>query len=659
MNTCVRKIVLVAVLVSPFRTGASAEEPWKVYVANPTPPVENAIKRVITRWSSGPDAAQSQAFSVDTVAFCSHLKESALALYVASATTYKGCYSDVQLLGAFDFPYSTRDWRTKISIADGPIGVAYAEGLGKTGVRVMAFWTGDPSVVVSTAPIRGLKDFKGMSLYSPQSFSSQIFALTTGAKGVPSPEPDRFKLLSESSKLVATQVPLDLYVASPEQFHKSVLISDTSLDPIVVATPEKAWESLAPVKQGQLEGVMREVTEAQRRDAGHFADTNILKLEKRGAEVSELSREELAILNEQPQELTQKKAAATFSGASDEVRQASLAQAGGQDQSPYAHVLFVTNRNLNDKFSSPTMSKTLSYGEADVKLVYSSPNFIANAANGIIRFMTGDGGAVKIDWSKVSGTPFDNSLFGVKHQLPSTAPLIFIHGFANDFNDALQGAAWIAWNSKRPVVVFSWPSKGQVTPTAYQDDQKNADKAQDALAQFLRQAANGLSGQTDVDIVVHSMGARVLLGALDKLAANSTLLKQPKFRQLLLVAPDVPQAQLHDDWPKLFSYFERVGTLYSSDHDRALIISRALMNDRNEPRAGFAPPHEIEKNMESVFIGKDEFSSTGHSYLTANGPPATDIMELLRYATQAIDRTGIEVAPNKAGYYVLRSVKIP
>ncbi|WP_213305799.1 TRAP transporter substrate-binding protein DctP [Paraburkholderia sacchari] len=659
MNTCIRKLVLAMTVTSSFASSARAEEPWRVYVVNPTQAVESAIKGVITRWSSGPAGAQSEVSSLDITKFCSLLKESKLALYVASAAAYKGCYSDVPLLGAFDFPYSTRDWRTKISIADGPIGTAYAEGLSRTGVRVMAFWTGDPSVIVSSTPINELKDFKGMFLYTPQSFSSQIFASTTGAKGVARPAPDRFKLLSSPSNLVATQVPLSLYINSPERSHKSVLVSDASFDPVVVATPEKAWESLPPVKQGQLEGVMREVTEAQRRDASNLADADILTLKKRGTGISELSYKERAILNQQQQELTLKQAFTTFSGTTDEVRKASIAQAGGEDQSTYAHVFFVTNRDLRDKFNSSVMSKTLSFGEADVKLAYSSPNFIANTANGVIRFLSSGGEAVKIDWNKVSSSPFDDSLFAAKHQLPSTAPLIFLHGFANDFNDALQGAAWIAWNSKRPVIVFSWPSEGYVTPAAYHDDQKAADNTQDALAQFLSHVANAVNGQTDVDIVVHSMGARVLLGALDKLAANSAPAKQPKFRQLLLVAPDVPKAQLHDEWPRLYSYFERVGTLYSSDHDRALILSRALMNDRNEPRAGFAPPHEIEKNMESVFVGKDEFSVTGHSYLTANGAPATDIMELLRYATEAINRTGIEVAPNQAGYYVLRSVEIP
>ncbi|MGF6505770.1 TRAP transporter substrate-binding protein DctP [Paraburkholderia sp. 32] len=659
MNACARAVVAAAMLASTIGRTAKAEDPWTVYVVNATPPVESAIKRLITRWRSGPVGALSSVSSLDTTTFCARLKESSLALYVASASVYKGCYSDVSLLSAFDFPYSTRDWRTKISIADGPVGAAYAEGLGKTGVRVMAFWSGEPSVIVSSAPIKELKDFKGMSLYVPQSFSSQIFASTSGAKGIPSPALDRFKLLGSPSNLVATQVPLGLYANAPQQTRKSVLISDTSFDPVVVATPEKAWESLPPVKQGQLEGVMREVTEVQRSDARDFEDANILTLQKRGTAFSELSREELAIFKLQPQELILNKAAATFSGALDEVRQASLAQAGGHDQSTYAHVFFVTNRGLSDKFRSPTTSKALTYGQADVELAYTTPNFVANTANGVIRFLSSGGEPVKIDWSKVSGSPFDDSLFAVKHQLPSTAPLIFVHGFANNFNDALQGAAWIAWNSKRPVIVFSWASEGHVTPAAYHADQKAADKAQDGLAQFLKQVANGANGQTDVDIVVHSMGARVLLGALDKLATNSTQAKQPRFRQLLLVAPDVAQTQLHGDWPKLYSYFERVGTLYSSDHDRALIISRKVMNERNEPRAGLAPPHEIEENMESVFVGHDEFSATGHSYLTANGPPATDIMELLRYATQAIDRTGIEAAPNEAGYYILRSVKIP
>jgi esterase/lipase superfamily enzyme/TRAP-type C4-dicarboxylate transport system substrate-binding protein len=660
MHAHVRAIVLTAVLTSCVANCATAEEAWSVYVVNPTVPVQDAVKSVVKHWDVVPGGAQPIVASVDTATFCSHLKESATSLYVASATDYKHCYPDVPIFGAFDFPYPTRDWRSKIGIADGPVGAAYAQGAAAIGVRVMAYWSGDQNVIVSGAPIKGLEDFKGMKLYVPENFSSQIFASSTGGKAVQSTEGDRFKLLSSPSKSAATQISLDRYTSSIDQLHKNVLISDTSFDPVVVAAPEKAWESLSAVKQGQLEGVMREVTEAERRDALKLASINIKILKKSGKSVSELPKADLLTsVRKEFLQATSGEATTVFGSASEEVKQASLAQATGQDQSPYAHVLFVTNRDPANRFSSPTMAKNLSYGEADVELAYASPNPVVEDANRIIRFLPGGGDAVKIDWAKVSGTPFDDKLLTVPHNAPSKAPLIFVHGFANDFDDALRGAAWIAWNSRRPVIVFSWPSNGRVSINAYRDDQRIADSTEEMLAQFLNQLGKGIDGQTDVDIVVHSMGARLLLGALDKLAANGTPLEKPKFRQLLLVAPDVTQAQLHQDWPKLETYFEQVGTLYSSDHDRALIISKAFLNAGSQPRAGLSPPYEVEQNMDSVFVGDDEFSATGHSYLTTNGPPATDIMELLRYATKATDRSDCEAAPDGAGYYVLRSVDIP
>jgi esterase/lipase superfamily enzyme len=40
--------------------------------------------------------------------------------------------------------------------------------------------------------------------------------------------------------------------------------------------------------------------------------------------------------------------------------------------------------------------------------------------------------------------------------------LVFVHGFANKFVDAVESAAVLAKNSKFPgvIVVFSWPSEG-------------------------------------------------------------------------------------------------------------------------------------------------------------------------------------------------------
>jgi hypothetical protein len=110
------------------------------------PAISDRIGR--KHWGVAPNGAQPNVASVDTATFCSRLKESAASLYVASATDYKHCYSDVPILGAFDFPYPTRDWRSKIGIADGPVGAAYAQGAAAIGVRVMAYWSGDQNVIV-------------------------------------------------------------------------------------------------------------------------------------------------------------------------------------------------------------------------------------------------------------------------------------------------------------------------------------------------------------------------------------------------------------------------------------------------------------------------------------------------------------------------------
>ncbi|MFM0716705.1 alpha/beta hydrolase [Paraburkholderia strydomiana] len=659
MNIYARVTVLVAILARCIGNEAAAQEAWSIYAVRPTTPVTKAINNIAARWGAVPKTHRWTIASIDVATFCARLRESDFALYVATADDYRQCYPEVPISGAFDFPYSTNSWSSKIKIADGPVGTAYVEGLNRLGIHVMAFWTGDTSIIVSSARIERMSDFKGLAVHVPESFSSQIFVSENGGKAVPSAESTRLNLLNSPSTPVAVQVPLDRYVLSDHIMHKNVLLSGSTFNPVVVATPEKAWDSLPAVRRSQLEGLIRDVTEAERNDALELANHDIQQLKQQGKNIAELSAAELAAFNQKArQQASVSKAVQAFANASQDVRQASVAQATGTNSSPYAHVLFVTNRNFDDRFSTSAAGKNLSYGAADVELAYASPNPVVEGANRLIRYLT-SGGGVRVDWKNVSSTPISDSFFNVATQVPTKAPLVFVHGFANDFKDALQGAAWIEWNSKRPVIVFSWPSIGHVTVDAYHKDQHTADNSEDMLAQFLGQLRKGDDKETDIDIVVHSMGARLLLGALEKIESSDAKAKPPKFRQLLLVAPDVPQAQLHREWPELHKYFKNVGTLYSSDHDRALILSKKFLNVRAVPRAGLAPPVEVEQKIESVFVGDDEFSVTGHSYLTANGPAATDIMELLRYATKAEDRTGCTSLPDGGGYYVLRSVVIP
>jgi esterase/lipase superfamily enzyme len=211
--------------------------------------------------------------------------------------------------------------------------------------------------------------------------------------------------------------------------------------------------------------------------------------------------------------------------------------------------------------------------------------------------------------------------------------------------------------TKRPAIAFAWASQGSGTPGAYREDQATAAKTWGTLAAVLAQLTRGPQAATDIDIVAHSMGAHVLLGALEALEKDPNLVGKIRFRQAIFVAADVPSARLQGAWKSLARFFERPPTLYISDHDEALGISRKYMNPKEGDRVGLAPPVLTSAGMESIFIGTNEFSFTGHSYHVANGVIVDDIVEALRYGVGAEDRRGCGPAPAPNKYYIIRRLK--
>jgi len=143
--------------------------------------------------------------------------------------------------------------------------------------------------------------------------------------------------------------------------------------------------------------------------------------------------------------------------------------------------------------------------------------------------------------------------------------LVFIHGFANSFPDAMKRAAfnrqWFA-ASGRPeadtvVLAFSWPSLGAVVdlhdgspdPTRqYKEDRIIAGRSSGAIAAFLREALSIAADMkqrapaTRAFLLAHSMGNHALNGAVPALHAGSPL--PARFDEAILAAPDEDERAL-------------------------------------------------------------------------------------------------------------------
>lgn len=167
--------------------------------------------------------------------------------------------------------------------------------------------------------------------------------------------------------------------------------------------------------------------------------------------------------------------------------------------------------------------------------------------------------------------------------------LLFVHGYNQTFQTALYRSAQLATDIQWSCVnaVFSWSSEGKFD--RYAADIERSGYAVPELIDTLR--ALDKAGLT-VDIIAHSMGARVTMTALAALCGHRPA---PVAEELLLVAPDVSAEHDNDDFGHLLRHSAacvRRATVYASDNDLILITSEGVHG--GIPRAGRVPDKDLQ-----------------------------------------------------------------
>ena len=183
--------------------------------------------------------------------------------------------------------------------------------------------------------------------------------------------------------------------------------------------------------------------------------------------------------------------------------------------------------------------------------------------------------------------------------------LVFIHGFYTTFDYAVYRAAQISYDMDFDggSFVYSWPSRGEVSLTAYTADREASEQAENYLEQFLKLIAEQ-SGARSMTIIAHSMGNKLLLPVLQKLKfRNDTDIK---ISQIILAAPDVDK----DIFANLAREIEGLSTggvtLYAAANDRALDASQQFWG-------GVARAGDVPENGPIVIEGIDTIDVTALS----------------------------------------------
>ncbi|MGW3215075.1 alpha/beta hydrolase [Streptomyces parvus] len=225
--------------------------------------------------------------------------------------------------------------------------------------------------------------------------------------------------------------------------------------------------------------------------------------------------------------------------------------------------------------------------------------------------------------------------------------LVFIHGYNVTFPDAAIRAAQIAYdlNFTGVPILYSWPSKGAVR--GYVADENSVSRSVPYFQDFLRHVLTE-TGVSEVHIVAHSMGNRLLTEALADLDTTTLPEGSGRVGQVIFAAPDVDAESFRQRLPRIVRQAKGC-TLYASSADRALAVSSSLAA---APRAGQSGAGII------VAPGLDTIDATAldtglmsHSYVGDHRSVLADVHGLLRRSLPPSQRFGLVSVPHTDGSY--------
>ena len=161
--------------------------------------------------------------------------------------------------------------------------------------------------------------------------------------------------------------------------------------------------------------------------------------------------------------------------------------------------------------------------------------------------------------------------------------IVYVHGFNTTFRNASFRAGQIKYDLDfdGPVYFFSWPANGQwgVAERDYLSDLDDADLSAGPLADFLVSVREAVGTETKIYAIAHSMGARVVMNALKDIALDKgkDYENGPLVNRLVLAAGDVDRS-VFLKWNDQADSLIGDVTIYTSNNDKALRLSRAIRN---------------------------------------------------------------------------------
>jgi len=281
-------------------------------------------------------------------------------------------------------------------------------------------------------------------------------------------------------------------------------------------------------------------------------------------------------------------------------------------------MLFITNRVLKQSHRSRAGRK-ISFDFAD------------NTALPSLFFCRRNG---QNDYTEILSTPFFDEL----RQSPASQVLLYLHGSNSQPEETIFPKAeklQDLFDDKQAnlvqVVPLVWPCLGDESIVVkYYTDRDAADQSNVAFGRAMAKFTEWQSGRDDdetlcvkrINVLAHSMGARVLRGALRWWSGEILRFEPPQpFRNVFLPAADVVNQTLErgqDGY--LITIAARNVVVYFASDDLALRASKVANATQVSRRLGHTGPYDMSKVPAHVFAKDcDDFNTDydpplGHSY---------------------------------------------
>lgn len=220
--------------------------------------------------------------------------------------------------------------------------------------------------------------------------------------------------------------------------------------------------------------------------------------------------------------------------------------------------------------------------------------------------------------------------------------VLFIHGYNNDFDDALTTMAniWQAAGRSAVPIAYTWPADNPGL-FGYFRDRESGEFSIYHLKETLRLLA-GVPGLSKIQVIAHSRGTDVASAALREMiiaarAAGRNPRQVLKIDNLVLAAPDldfgvVRQRLIAEDFGPAFQTI----TVYMNPTDEALGLAQVVNSGQRFGRLAYDELSLIERqqlhqadNVHFVDVS-GVVSPRGHSYFRENPVVLTDIVTLLQ-----------------------------